>query len=142
MKSRYSLCILFVMLVVSSHVASAQTSVAEPSYEVTVQYIQERMATGFQEDSRCHFTDRRGRLFQEFNVADLSRRIDWGGVERSGSIDCANGAGCINFGAPSGRLNRSWIFTLKDNNDAPKMQRALLHLLDLCGVRPPAPDVF
>jgi hypothetical protein len=61
---------------------------------------------------------------------------------REGSINCANGRECLLDFDTRKESESSWRFTAKGDTDPAKMEKALLHLLDLCGVRPSKPDLF
>jgi hypothetical protein len=123
--------------------ASAQTSA--PSYDDTVHYIQERLALGLEQTGRCSFTWHNDYGWH-FNAADLSPHVSWstaGGSTAGGSINCAGGANCVHGSYDGGPRNMAeWDFSVKSDTDKSKMEKALLHLLDLCGVRPAKPDLF
>ncbi len=113
---------------------------AEPSYEDTLHYIQERLGGGLEENGRCHFTYHVDfYAIQAFNAAALSPHVSWD--SQGGSINCAGGAQCA-IDKNGNASATEWRFGIKPDADRSKMEKALLHLLDLCGVRPPKPDLF
>jgi hypothetical protein len=121
----------------SSSDVSAQAQKSEASYDDTVHYIQARIDGQLEEKSRCQFLYEGNEMF---NAANLSPHVSWTGCGQfgcGGSINCADGARCVSAG---GRAD--WFFLIKADTDKSKMEKALLHLLDLCGVRPAKPDLF
>lgn len=154
MKVVYRNLLLAAALAFSSAQAMAQTSQKEaPSYDDTVHYIQERLNSGLEQQSRCHFVHHWGGDSSFFNAADLSPHVSWGHEnqdgELMGSINCAGGANCVRdfvvlYSDGRGKESKadSWSFQIKKDTDKSKMEKALLHLLDLCGVRPAKPDLF
>jgi tetratricopeptide (TPR) repeat protein len=114
-----------------------------PSYDDTVHYIQERLSRGLKEVSRCNFVWDQGKYERRFNVADFSPHVSWLGVN-SASINCSNGAECVRtYNAFHQAITLDhWIWEIKDENDKSKMDKALLHLLVVCGVPPAKPDLF
>jgi hypothetical protein len=137
MKAVYSTLLLAVVVAFSSSGTLAQTSQKDsPSYDDTVHYIQERLSLGLEQESRCHFIHHEDD--GTFNAAELSPHVSWSGSR--GSINCAGGARCVHNA--NGVRRGDWSFWIKEDTDKSKMEKALLHLLDLCGVRPAKPDLF
>jgi hypothetical protein len=126
--------------------AQASQKQSEPSYTDTLHYIQERLQGGLEEVKHCEFTHHHpGTDYDyKFDFSDLSPHVSWGKAN-DGSINCAGGKGCVQQvvrageSAPNGT---EWRFSIKQDSDQKKVERALLHLLDLCGVRAAKPDLF
>ncbi len=115
-----------------------------PSYEDTVHYIQERLRFGLEEKSHGHFVYHVNGSDYYFDTGDLSPHVSWANDNLTGTINCSGGAKCVHITTTSngdGAMD-TWEFYLKPDTDKSKMEKALLHLLDLCGVRPAKPDLF
>jgi hypothetical protein len=107
--------------------------------------------SGLEEEDRCHFVYHEAFQIgadwgadEVVNVTQLVPRVSW--HERIATIDCAGGANCISMRRYPRLMPTPTFFlfrlTIKQDADPPKMEKALLHLLELCGVRPEKPDPF
>jgi hypothetical protein len=132
--------VAFFFLTTSLSIAWAQKSTEPiPSYEDTVHYIQERLDGGLEETGRCRF------VYHDvgepaFDVKSLSPHVSWENKHEA-SINCAGGSQCVQYSHTDKRRD-FWMFHTKADTNRDKIEKALLHLLNLCGVRPPKPDLF
>jgi hypothetical protein len=162
MKAVFSNVLLFVMVAFAGARAFAQTAEnTEPSYADTVDYIQKRLRpyspskllTGetLQEESRCHFILKE-HIFQappaeyHFNAADLSLKVEHS-FDYSDVLRCWNKRACVHWHMFNNSIDKnddidSVRFPIERDIDLSKMDKAFLHLLDLCGARPEKPDLF
>jgi len=113
-----------------------------PSYEDTVHYIQDRME-GLEQTGQCSFAYHGYGDNWKFSFADLSPHISWSDRSPNGAfgrINCAGASKCVHL--RNDRVGDQWTFEIEGNTDKSKLEKALLHLLDLCGVRPAKLDLF
>ena len=132
---------LFVFCVTSSFVVmSAQKSEEPvPSYEDTLHYVQERLDGGLEETNHCSFVYHDGGDWT-FDAKSLAPHVSWEDKHEA-SINCAGGRRCVQYSA-SDKARNFWLFRAKTDTNRDKIDKAILHLLSLCGVRPGKPDLF
>lgn len=111
-----------------------------PSYDDTVHYLQERFNSRLVQTGRCTFSVGLNENYRtDVSLTDLSPHVSWRD-NVNGEINCSGGAQCVQVNNRNG--GDRWQFLIKPDADKSKMEKALLHLLDLCGVRPAKPDLF
>ena len=117
-----------------------------PSYADTVRYIQGRLGFALEDRSECSFVYHSGNGPMQFSAANLVPHVEWNDPfdHKSGMINCAGGKSCVHF-RRSDNVDIDfpyWNFKISDSSEKTKMEKALIHMLDLCGVRPENPDLF
>jgi hypothetical protein len=131
---------VLVLLSTSVSIASAQkTKEAVPSYPDTLHYIQERLDGGLEEIGHCRFVYHDS-SDQTFDGNSLSPHVSWEDKHEA-SINCAGGKRCVEYSG-SDKPRDFWIFRTKTDTNRDKTEKAILHLLNLCGVRSAKPDLF
>jgi hypothetical protein len=159
MKTFYRSLTLATCILLLSGGSVAQTD-GQPSYKDTIRYIQARLTSNFYEemgyrasdrtdhDPHCIFQDREAPAAEGanspanevyFDLKRMSPHIVWTDPSH-GYLQCKGKENCV---ATPGRGGMSYVyeFTLVDRADQPHVQKALTHLLDLCGV-PPESSMF
>lgn len=132
------------LVLIMASPAIAQTGA---SYEDTVNYLQERLSTSFVATGpRCMFQDtvKEGPGTILVHMEDLQPHIIWTYWRTTGTIKCSSDKGCVtveNAGNGVGNGPSQWSFSIHDAEEQPHVEKAILHLLELCGV-PPEKDPF
>jgi hypothetical protein len=139
MHCKIQIAAFFLLLAPLSTTWAQKSSESVPSYEDTVHYIQERLDGGLEETGHCRF------VYHDsgdptFDVKSLSPHVSWEDKHEA-SINCAGGSRCVQYSG-NDKPRDFWMFRTKSDTNKEKIQKALLHLLDLCGARPSKPDLF
>lgn len=128
-----------ILFSISLSIASAQEREGSPSYQDTLHYIQERLDGGLEETGHCSFVYHDS-SDQTFDAKSLSPHLSWEDKHEA-SINCKGGKRCVEYYG-SDKPRDFWIFRTKTDTNRDKTEKAILHLLKLCGVRPAKPDLF
>ena len=138
------LALLVVVMIVVSAGLVAQTQDGQPSYEDTVRYLQERLShyRQFTEVGRCEFavTEHSSEVFH-LEVNHLTPHINWKEQGWDGFRMCKANRNCVRT-LDDTAGGAQWYFWLNDPAERPHVEKALTHLLDLCGVPPEDPNMF
>jgi len=129
-----------------------QSAQPSPSYDDTVRYLQDRLDGGLEERAHCSFIYHKGHtlggdpIHEFFDAKNLSPHVSWpirADQNILGKITCEGRKPCVKL-SWAGRvyMQPTWEFSVKERVDVHEAQKALLHLLDLCGVGPLSPKLF
>jgi hypothetical protein len=140
MHAHFKRAFVFFLLSTAVSICSAQkTREAVPSYQDTLHYIQERLDGGLEEVDHCRFVYHDSGD-QTFDATSLSPHLSWEDKHEA-SINCTGGKRCVEYSG-SDKPRDFWIFRTKTDTNRDKIEKAILHLLNQCGVRPAKPDLF
>ena len=139
MHTKTEIVAFFFLLTLLSTMWAQKSTESVPSYEDTVHYIQERLDGGLEETGHCRF------VYHDsgdptFDAKSLSPHVSWEDKHEA-SINCAGGSRCVQYSG-NGKPRDFWMFRTKSDTNKEQIEKALLHLLNLCGVRPSKPDLF
>ena len=95
-----------------------------------------RLANELEERGHCRFVYHYGSGNRAFDAVDLSDYLVWAKDNKTADVVCRGGKKCINA------TYDSWRFQIREGTDQKKLQRAIVHLLNLCGVPRSKPDLF
>ena len=139
MRHSQAILILSFLAILFSPAVAQKPKESAASYEDTLHYIQERLDGGLEETGHCQFVYH-GSADEIFDANLLSPRLSWEDKHEA-SINCSGGKQCVQYSGLD-KPRDFWVFRIKTDTNRDKIEKALLHLLNLCGVRSSKPDLF